>query len=181
MRTFPVDDDVVALVWETARPAPFEQLTFSDALRRVLGRKTAEPDPSPPVDRQHTEAARHPQTAADMLAELDAIPTMPTLRRSRAPKTDLGELGRIGLIKEGEELTFVDYKGHPQPLLKATVTGSDLTYGKVRYSMSALASLLLKKEGYIADSVRGPDHWANKDGKRIRALWDLALEQRPER
>ena len=182
MRTFPVDDDVVALVWETAKPAPFEHLSFSDALRRVLARRPSEAPTCLAIgeDRRHIEAVG-PQSAEDMLAELEAMPATQSTRRSRAPKTDLGELVRLGLLKEGEELTFVDYKGHAQPLLKATVTGSDLIFGKVRYSMSALASLLLKKEGYIAESVRGPDHWSNKEGKRIRALWDLALEQRHEK
>jgi len=181
MRTFPVDDDVVALVWETAKPAPFEQLSFSDALRRVLARPSDTAARLPLIgERRHIEAVG-PQSAESMLAELEALPVVQPIRRSRAPKTDLGELVRVGLIKEGEELTFVDYKGHPQPLLKATVAGSDLMFGKVRYSMSALASLLLKKEGYIAESVRGPDHWSNKDGKRIRTLWDQALEQRHEK
>jgi hypothetical protein len=33
---FDVDDDLVALIWQLAKPKPFEQLTFSQALRRVL-------------------------------------------------------------------------------------------------------------------------------------------------
>jgi len=33
---FPVDDDLVALVWKFARPRPFENLSFSAALRRAL-------------------------------------------------------------------------------------------------------------------------------------------------
>jgi hypothetical protein len=30
MKNFPVDDDLVALVWERANPRPFENLSFSD-------------------------------------------------------------------------------------------------------------------------------------------------------
>jgi hypothetical protein len=33
---FAVDDDLVALVWRLAKPQPFENLSFSAALRRVL-------------------------------------------------------------------------------------------------------------------------------------------------
>jgi hypothetical protein len=33
---FPVDDDLAALVWKLAKPKPFENLSFSAALRRVL-------------------------------------------------------------------------------------------------------------------------------------------------
>lgn len=33
---FPVDDDLAALVWKLAKPRPFENLSFSAALRRVL-------------------------------------------------------------------------------------------------------------------------------------------------
>lgn len=36
MAQFFVDDDLVSIVWERAKPKPFENLTFSEALRRVL-------------------------------------------------------------------------------------------------------------------------------------------------
>ena len=36
MTNFPVDDDLLSMVWERAKPKPFENLTFSQALRRVL-------------------------------------------------------------------------------------------------------------------------------------------------
>lgn len=36
MPQFTVDDDLAALVWQLAGPKPFENLTFSSALRRVL-------------------------------------------------------------------------------------------------------------------------------------------------
>ncbi|SOZ49320.1 hypothetical protein CBM2615_A120149 [Cupriavidus taiwanensis] len=36
MRTFPIADDLVELVWRLAKPEPFEKLDFNDALRRVL-------------------------------------------------------------------------------------------------------------------------------------------------
>lgn len=175
MRTFPVDDDLVALVWEQAQPAPFEQLSFSEALRRVLARaKTSEPPRAEPLARAETRAP----DADEMLAELAALPPSRGAARGRAPKADLRELVRLGYLKDGQELVFVDYKGHPQPKHRATVVGGELAYQKVRYSMSALSSLLLKQDGYIAESVRGPDHWATADGKRIRELWENVLKQR---
>jgi hypothetical protein len=36
MPQFTVDDDLAALVWQLARPQPFENLSFSAALRRIL-------------------------------------------------------------------------------------------------------------------------------------------------
>lgn len=36
MKTFEVDEDLVELVWKLAKPEPFESLTFSAALRKVL-------------------------------------------------------------------------------------------------------------------------------------------------
>lgn len=178
MRTFPVDDDVVALVWEQAKPAPFEQLSFSDALRRVLA---GMPQKGPVSAQPLPKAKVTVPTADELLAELEALPSCRSEPRGRAPKADLRELVRLEILKEGQELIFVDYKGNPQPKHKATVVGADLAYQRGRYSMSALSSLLLKQEGYIADSVRGPDHWATADGKRIRELWEDVLKQRCEK
>lgn len=176
MRTFPVDEDVVALVWEQAKPAPFEQLSFSEALRRVLMGKQAEAHvPTAPRQKEQTPKA------TQLLAQLKALPSSRSESRGRAPKADLRELVRLGILKEGQLLIFVDYKGHPQPKHKATVVGADLVYEDVRYSMSALSSLLLKQEGYIAESVRGPEHWATADGKRIREHWESVLKQRGEK
>ena len=176
MRTFPVGDDVVALVWELAKPAPFEQLSFSEALRRVLSSKMQEQARATPQDMHKTKPAV--PDADELLAELDALPPSATGARGRAPKADLRELVRIGLLKEGQELIFFDYKGHPQPKHKAILSGANLVYQRVRYSMSSLSSLLLKQEGYIADSVRGPDHWGTAEGKRIRELWEGVLRRR---
>jgi hypothetical protein len=59
MAQFPVDDDLVELVWHRARPRPFENLNFNEALRRVLtggtstnedGRKAASKRPQRTVD-----------------------------------------------------------------------------------------------------------------------------------
>jgi hypothetical protein len=42
MPQFPVDDDLAALVWRLAKPKPFENLSFSAALRRVLQGRAVE-------------------------------------------------------------------------------------------------------------------------------------------
>lgn len=54
MPEFMVDDDLAELVWELAKPKPFEQLTFSAALRRVLleANAAAPKAPSPNGARQ---------------------------------------------------------------------------------------------------------------------------------
>lgn len=60
MKTFEVDDDLVELVWKLANPQPFESLTFSAALRRVLA-----------TPRASEEAARESGKSLDeLVAEL---------------------------------------------------------------------------------------------------------------
>ena len=175
-RTFTVEDDVVALVWEQAEPAPFEQLSFSEALRRVLDRKARQTMQVVPQTLPKSKPSA--PDADELLAELLTLPASAAGGRNRAPKADLRELVRLGILKEGQELIFFDYKGHPKPKHKAILKGRDLIYQQVVYSMSALSILLLKQEGYIAESVRGPDHWGTMEGKRIRELWEGVLRQR---
>ena len=87
MKTFLVDDDLVALVWELADPRPFENLSFSDALRRLL--------PKAQSKVASGKGARNP-SVAELLAELDALPeaelknhaTGKLKQRSRAPSPD---------------------------------------------------------------------------------------------
>lgn len=190
MRSFPVEEDVVALVWAKAKPAPFEQLSFSDALRRILAdaHSAVKPVAQPPANLTAKLAAdsgraleprtRHP-TADEMLAELGQNPTDSPDRRGRAPKADLRELVRLGYLKDGQDLTFVDFRGKTHPKGKAKVSGDDLLFADGRrYSMSALAGLLLKQHGYVGESVRGPEHWMNSEGTKVRELWETALLKR---
>lgn len=161
MRTFEVDDDLVELVWARANPRPFEQLSFSDALRQVLGAPSL--SPRAPVNK----------SAEDLLRELDELPTRRP--RKRAPKTDLRTLVGLGKLRDGEELVLVDYRRQARRDFTATVSGGDLLYKGRRYSMSALAEQLLKKAGYASDSVRGPEHWSTSTGKLVAELWQEAL------
>ena len=52
MQQFPVDDDLAELVWQLAKPRPFENLSFSAALRRVL--RGEENSPGIEKERAHT-------------------------------------------------------------------------------------------------------------------------------
>ncbi len=61
MQHFPIDDDLVQMVWRLAKPQPFEQLTFSDALRRVLA--------GPPI----SKTDRQLLVSTGLLAELDEL------------------------------------------------------------------------------------------------------------
>jgi hypothetical protein len=45
MPNFEVDDDLAELIWRLAKPKPFEQLTFSTALRRILQEGSAASTP----------------------------------------------------------------------------------------------------------------------------------------
>lgn len=54
MPAFEVDDDLAELVWRLARPKPFEHLTFSLALRRVLQAANVHANGAEAVDRHTT-------------------------------------------------------------------------------------------------------------------------------
>lgn len=165
MQSFPVSDDVVSHVWKLAGVKPFEQISFNDALRRVLAiPRLANPVTSPS------------KTGEELLAELEAMPSGGG--RVRAPKADLRELVRLGYLTEGQELTFVDYKGKRYNETKAVVADGRLRFNKRTDSMSALAGVLLNAQGFSGESVRGPDHWATSDGTLIRELWTQVLSKR---
>ena len=67
MKNFPVDEDLVALIWQMANPKPFENITFSEALRRVLDTMVA---PSAALD----TVSRRVWTAQELLDELIGMP-----------------------------------------------------------------------------------------------------------
>lgn len=65
MQQFDVDDDLAEEVWRLANPRPFENPTFSDALRKALALHQTQPN----LLRQ----TRALPSADEMLAELDAM------------------------------------------------------------------------------------------------------------
>lgn len=84
MKNFLVDDDLVALVWERANPRPFENLSFSEALRRVLTGIQQEADPN--------RKKSPPLSADELLAELSAMgKEFKITPRQRAPSPKAGE------------------------------------------------------------------------------------------
>jgi hypothetical protein len=180
MATFPVDDDVVALVWRLAKPAPFENLSFSEALRRILSRDSGtEPiAASPDADSHSGISLEAPE--ANHVSPLPAYSHASNAPASgRAQKTSIRSLVRLGLLKDGETVMFRDFRGTIYSDDKATVSGDWLTYSDGRhYSMSSLAGKLLQKHGYKGDSVRGPIHWVTSSHRSIWDLWEQAMPGR---
>src|SRR5690606_3009250 len=91
--------------------------------------------------------------------------------RMKQRKVDLYTLQQAGLISKGQTLHLRDYKGKPVEGGRAEVILNKLVWSGKRYSMSALASKLLMKHGYRAESVRGPAHWYTEDGMSVLDLW----------
>lgn len=167
METIEIDGDVFAYLQKHA--APFVD-TPNTTLRRLLGIDVAENSTlstSPPKDRLS-------------LSDLDkffAEKTALTRSRSKAPKADLGLLVRVGIIKDGEKLYLIDYQGNRVQGIQVTISGGDLLYDGIRYSMSNLAQELLTKVGFKSSSVRGPAHWITEEGKTVKDLWQRYLEK----
>lgn len=92
--------------------------------------------------------------------------------RLKKRKVDIWELKSAGLLSEGQTLYLHDYKGKRLEGFTAEIGPTNkLLWSGRRYSMSALASLLLQKKGYAADSVRGPAHWYTERGESVLKLW----------
>lgn len=89
----------------------------------------------------------------------------------KSPKASLSALISAGVLREGQPLYLCDYQGKPVPNCEAKITGPGLMWNGSRYSMSNLAKILLKKQGYQSDSVRGPAHWTTDDGITVLELW----------
>lgn len=85
MKQFSVDDDLVALVWQRANPKPFENLSFSEALRRVL---------ATPIGGAPSKQPKKPISADELLAEIEAMDSPPKnykikkRLRASSPKPD---------------------------------------------------------------------------------------------
>tara|TARA_B100001105_G_scaffold79705_1_gene63144 strand:+ start:2785 stop:3312 length:528 start_codon:yes stop_codon:yes gene_type:complete len=175
MQSFTVDDDLVSLVWERARPKPFEQLSFSDALRRVLEVNGAE------VPERAAKPASKLPSGDELLAELEQFSPGDGSPRQRVPKADLRELVRRGMLTEGQELFLIDYQGRRVADAKATVSGSKLKYKGKLGSMSPLAARLLQSAGFATSSYSGPRHWAKADGTSVWNLWLEVLKHKGAR
>lgn len=144
-----LDEDVHAFIVRNAKL--YVDKSESDTLRRLLKIETGAPRPAPASERSASA-------------------------RSKKPKVDLFELKRSGLLRQGQKLFLHDYRGQRLDGMTAEVgPANKLVWSGRRYSMSALASTLLKRSGFQADSVRGPAHWFTEDGSSVLSLW-----QRPQ-
>jgi len=170
VQSFTVDDDLVALIWERAKPKPFEPMTFSDALRRVLDVHDGKPSQAP------MPSAERLPSRDELLEELMGASS--DGGRQRAPKADLRVLVKQGVLTEGQELFLLDYQGNRVPNGKATVSGSGLKYKGKAYSMSPLATRLLQEAGFKSTSNSGARHWARADGTSVWHLWLEILKNR---
>lgn len=91
MQIFEVDDDLSALVWQLAKPKPFENLSFSAALRRVLqgaaaSRHPAE-DPIVAIPRESAATARAESKKAPTPSPIEWVSTVPELKSRKGLNT----------------------------------------------------------------------------------------------
>ncbi len=93
MPTFEVDDDLSALVWQLAKPKPFENLSFSAALRRVLqgaATSASAPLPEDPIDAILRESAATPRQEpkkAPTPSPIEWASTVPELKSRKGLNT----------------------------------------------------------------------------------------------
>lgn len=93
MPQFEVDDDLAALVWQLAKPKPFENLTFGAALRRVLQAPTPPatvPTQEDPLDaflREATASQRAEAKKAPTPNPLEWVATVPELKGRKGLNT----------------------------------------------------------------------------------------------
>ena len=114
---------------------------------------------------RHSEV--RPRTARAVGAKGPAT----TAQRKR-PRADIGALVALGVLKPGEILELRDYRQNKIEGCDAAVAERGLVYQGKRYSMSKLARILFKRQGYVTKAIRGPLFWFTKDGLSIKELWD---------
>ena len=102
----------------------------------------------------------------------------PRFRRGKKPKTNLIDLVNAELLVEEQEVFLRDYRGRGFDGISAKISKGNLIYEGKMYSMSDLAKILLKQQGYESNSVRGPIFWYTEDGMSIKELWEKYLETR---
>lgn len=143
-----IDDEVYSLL--TNQAIAFVEKTPNDVLRRLL--KISKPKFQP----IHQSGGNN--------------------RGRKKPKTNLSDLINAGLLVDGQELFLHDYQGNKLNGNKAKLFNGFLLYNAKSYSMSDLAQILLKENGFKSDSVRGPIFWYTENGKSIKDLWDVFLK-----
>jgi len=151
MRKIEIDDEVFAFLQSKA--IPYVESTPNLTLRRLFD-----------LDKSEISPAKR------------SISPKENSRRKQ-PKADLDKLIRSGLLKEGQVLFLHDYQGNRIPGYDVPIIEDNLRWEGRLYSMSKLAETLLKKKGYISNSVRGPAHWFTEDVVSIKDLWQYYLDK----
>ncbi len=161
-----IDNDVYAYLKKHARP--FVD-TPNSTIRRLLGIGDAAAT---------TKTKKSSPAVDDDLEESQAESLAAARNRFKAPKADLEVLIQSALLRNGQKLYLIDYKGNKvQKLSPAVISGGDVIFNNQRYSMSSLAQELLAKVGFNSRSVRGPAHWVTEDGESIKELWMQYLDR----
>ncbi len=164
MHTIEIDEDVFRHLKEQAEP--FVETTPNEVLRRLF----ALPRLSASKSSEDANAARSLNVAQRSARSRDV--------RKRQTRAQLSVLVENGLLRNGETLTLHDYRRSPVKGSQAKVVAGALHWNGTSYSMSDLASQLLRKEGYVADAVRGPAHWVTGEGLTVSQLWERHLSGR---
>jgi predicted CopG family antitoxin len=154
MKTIEIDEEVYAYLQSKA--IPYEDKNPNDTIRRLFGfDKKAIPSrliPLPQVRSRKVEGRKK-------------------------PKASLIELVNAGLLEEGQIIHVRDYQGREIQDSEATVHQGGILRNGIKYSMSNLAEILLKGQGYDSDSVRGPAHWFTSNNISIKNLWESYLNK----
>jgi len=168
-RLLRVDDEVFAALEKRARP--FVD-TPNTTLRRLLG---LEPGTS-----RGGESAP-PASSKEAEALIDELSFGMGRTRRRAGKVDLEALVRLRVLKDGDRLRLLDYRGMPLRGREAIVDSGRLRFAGKLHSMSGLARLLLAEAGFVSGAVRGPAHWADAKGRTVLELWRQSQKGRSRR
>ncbi|MBN1866233.1 hypothetical protein JW916_02965 [Candidatus Sumerlaeota bacterium] len=182
MREIEIDDDVFFFL--QSRAIPYVE-NPNMTLRRLFKFDAATAADAAHVEFREISDVPYPEgdgpraTAGFLSGDTLPVPirpeTLATRKRTRQTKTNLRVLIREGLLSEGQRLFLHGYDGQriPGPEFQATIQGRNLIWAVDRqaYSMSDLATNLLKRLGHQATSVRGPSRWYTGEGRSIQELW----------
>jgi hypothetical protein len=139
--------------------------------------------------KQFLEHHREQFVQTPKVTPLPSPPTSRALSRGRqtrkAGRVSLQELVNAGLVRDGQTLHFYHTRPFTQEQATIIASSSKLRYnrdGEI-YSISQLATILLKKHGFKHDDhpVAGPLYWKTYDGKLLNDLNEKIRTQRGDR
>jgi negative regulator of replication initiation len=153
MKTIEIDDEVYSYLQSHA--IPFEENLPNATIRRLFNLGNTKPST------ENEEIQKHKSTS----------------KRKKQPKTNLLALIKVGKLQEGQKLYLYNYQGEKMNGYEAIISGKLLLRNNKSYSMSELAKICLKENGYTSDFVQGPARWFNSDGKSVIKLWNDFLKK----